>query len=47
MSHPEQQYLQLIRDILDRGHDHHGRNGDTKSLFGNMMRFSLKDGTVP
>ena len=47
MSHPEQQYLQLIRDILDRGHDHHGRNGSTKSLFGNMMRFSLKDGTVP
>jgi thymidylate synthase len=47
MSHPEQQYLQLIRDILERGHDHHGRNGDTKSLFGNMMRFSLKDGTVP
>lgn len=47
MSHPEQQYLQLIRDILDHGHDHHGRNGRTKSLFGNMMRFSLKDGTVP
>jgi thymidylate synthase len=47
MSHQEQQYLQLIRDILERGHDHHGRNGDTKSLFGNMMRFSLKDGTVP
>jgi|UniRef100_A0A6C0IMG9 thymidylate synthase len=47
MSHPEQQYLQLIRDILERGHDHHGRNGDTKTLFGNMMRFPLKDGTVP
>lgn len=47
MSHQEQQYLQLIRDILERGHDHHGRNGDTKSIFGNMMRFSLKDGTVP
>jgi len=47
MSHPEQQYLQLIRDILERGHDHLGRNGGTKSLFGNMMRFSLKDGTVP
>ena len=47
MSHPEQQYLQLIRNILDNGHDHRGRNGDTKSLFGNMMRFSLKDGTLP
>ena len=47
MSHQEQQYLQLIRNILECGHDHHGRNGDTKSLFGNMMRFSLKDGTVP
>ena len=47
MSHPEQQYLQLIRDILEHGHDHNGRNGGTKSLFGNMMRFSLKDGIVP
>ena len=47
MSHPEEQYLQLIRDILENGHDHCGRNGHTKSLFGNMMRFSLKDGTIP
>ena len=47
MAHQEQQYLDLIRNILDNGHLHQGRNGDTKSLFGNFMRFSLKDGTLP
>ena len=47
MAHQEQQYLDLIRNILDNGHLHEGRNGDTKSLFGNFMRFSLKDGTLP
>jgi thymidylate synthase len=47
MTHPEQQYLDLIHNILDKGHLHEGRNGDTKSLFGNFMRFSLKDGTLP
>lgn len=47
MAHQEQQYLDLIRNILVNGHIHEGRNGDTKSLFGNFMRFSLKDGTLP
>jgi thymidylate synthase len=47
MSHPEEQYLNLIRDILENGHLHEGRNGNTLSLFGNSMRFSLKDGTLP
>lgn len=45
--HPENQYLQLIRDILERGSLECGRNGNTKSLFGYSMRFSLADGTLP
>ena len=43
----EQQYLDLIRDILDHGELELGRNGNTLSSFGNMMRFSLKDGKIP
>jgi len=43
----EQQYLQLIRDILDKGTFETGRNGNTKSLFGYSMRFSLNEGTLP
>lgn len=45
--HPENQYLQLIRDILERGSLETTRNGNTKSLFGYSMRFSLTDGTMP
>lgn len=48
MENPEEnQYLQLIRDILTKGHWEEGRNGRTRSLFGYSMRFSLKDGTLP
>lgn len=43
----EEQYLQLIRDVLEKGSLEEGRNGNTKSLFGYSMRFSLKDGTLP
>ncbi len=45
--HEEYQYLNLIRDILARGTREEGRNGLTYTLFGNMMRFSLRDGTLP
>jgi thymidylate synthase len=48
MSNPfECQYIQLIKDILEKGSMEAGRNGLTKSLFGNSMRFSLKDGILP
>ena len=47
MDHPEQQYLQLIKDVLSKGTWEQGRNGKTVSLFGCNMRFSLKDGTIP
>jgi len=43
----EYQYLNLIRDIIDKGTWEEGRNGKTKSIFGGMMRFSLKDGQIP
>jgi len=43
----ETQYLELIRHILDNGSKEEGRNGSTISSFGHMMRFSLRDGTLP
>ena len=43
----EYQYLRIIDDIIQKGIWEEGRNGKTKSLFGNMMRFSLKDGQIP
>jgi thymidylate synthase len=45
--HEEYQYLNLIHNIIDNGTWEEGRNGKTKSIFGNMMRFSLKDGQIP
>ena len=47
MEHQETQYLNLIRDILNKGSFEEGRNGRTKSIFGYSMRFSLKDNTIP
>lgn len=43
----ELQYLNLLKDILERGTWEQGRNGKTQAIFGNMMRFSLKDGKIP
>lgn len=47
MSQEEQQYLDLIREVLETGELETGRNGDTIASFGHMMRFSLKDGKIP
>jgi thymidylate synthase len=46
-SHEEYQYLNLIQNILENGTWEEGRNGKTKSIFGQTMRFSLKDGSIP
>jgi thymidylate synthase len=46
-SHEEYQYLNLIQNILENGTWEDGRNGKTKSIFGQTMRFSLKDGSIP
>jgi thymidylate synthase len=43
----ENQYLQLIQTILDRGSDEITRNGEVRSIFGYFMRFSLSDGILP
>ena len=43
----EEQYLNLIREILVRGTWEEGRNGKTKSIFGHSMRFSLANGKIP
>jgi thymidylate synthase len=40
----EQQYLDLIRTIIANGTLEEGRNGNTYSIFGNSMRFSLQNG---
>ena len=46
-NHEEYQYLNLLSDILENGTMEEGRNGKIQSIFGNMMRFSLKDGKIP
>lgn len=43
----EMQYLNLIQKILDRGTLEEGRNGNTLSIFGESMRFSLEGGKIP
>jgi thymidylate synthase len=47
MRNEEQQYLDLIREVLANGELEEGRNGNTIASFGQMMRFSLKDGKIP
>ena len=44
----EQQYLDLMRNILENGDSRIDRTGvGTKSLFGAMMRFDMSDGSIP
>ena len=45
--HPEQQYVQLIEDILKYGSDEKGRNGNTKVIIGSTMYFSLSNKSIP
>lgn len=46
-SHEEYQYLNLLENILENGVWEEGRNGKTKSIFGQSMRFSLQNGKIP
>jgi hypothetical protein len=36
-----------LKNIIENGTWEQGRNGKTKNIFGNMMRFSLKDNYIP
>tara|TARA_A100001015_G_scaffold284352_1_gene350721 strand:+ start:1703 stop:2593 length:891 start_codon:yes stop_codon:yes gene_type:complete len=43
----EQQYLNLINNIINNGILETGRNGIVKSIFGVTMRFDLTNNTIP
>ena len=46
--HGEQQYLDIMKKILDKGTLKNARNGDTISLFdGSHMSFDMSDGKLP
>ena len=46
--HPEYQYLNLMRRILDKGDERMDRTGvGTRSVFGELLRFDLSDGSMP
>jgi len=45
--HDENQYLNLIDDILEEHEEFVGRNGTTYAVFGCAMHFSLSDNIVP
>ena len=47
MRHEENQYLNLIEDILSEGTKEEGRNGATLVVIGAAMHFSLNDRRVP
>jgi len=43
----EMQYLDLVKDIIEQGSLEIGRNGNTISIFGAAMRFSLDNNVIP
>jgi thymidylate synthase len=47
MNHAETQYLNLLREVLEKGHHRKTRNSNTFSLFGKHLEFDLKNGEFP
>lgn len=43
----EEQYLGLVQYIMENGTDETTRNGETRSIFGATLRFSLQGGQLP
>lgn len=46
-SHEENQYLNVIQDIINEGELIEGRNGNTLAIFGSAMYFSLENNIIP
>lgn len=40
----ENEYLRLLRTVIDQGEHILGRNGNTKAIFGEQIKFDLSDG---
>jgi thymidylate synthase len=47
LQHDENQYLTLIKDIINDGSFIEGRNGNTLTIFGAAMHFSLENNVIP
>ena len=45
--HEEEQYLELIKNVLEHGSTENGRNGNTFCAIGSAMYFSLEQGKIP
>lgn len=45
--HEENQYINLVKDILENNELFCGRNGNTYSIFGTIMHFSLENNKIP
>lgn len=45
--HPEKQYLNLIKHIINHGIRTKSRNGNTINTIGTMSKYSLKNNTMP
>jgi dihydrofolate reductase / thymidylate synthase len=47
INYEEEQYLLLLRNVLEKGEERKTRNSITKSLFGGRLEFNLRDGKLP
>jgi thymidylate synthase len=47
VKHDENQYLNLLKDILEENKEYNGRNGKTLSIYGSAMHFSLENNVIP
>ena len=45
--HLENQYLNMVNRIINHGVKQEGRNGNTRSLIGQNLRFNLQNNTIP